>query len=371
MRKTLSCVLGILVALGACGKPAVEITAPEEAGAGSEITVSWTGTVADGDRIVIRLAGETEGLSIDAPTGNAVSVTLPLEDGTYEIAYLNAEGGILDTDTLTVTPNAYAFDLPEQVPAGGTVEIHWSGPDHPGDYITLVPEGTPEGDWLDYEYTAVGNPILLQAPLDPGLYEIRYSSDKADPNPTLYADTIRVIPVDHAVTAPEQVTAGSEFQVGWIGPDNPGDYITIVPAGTEEGIWTDYEYTASGNPCTLTAPMEPGDYEIRYSSEQETPNRTMAMTTVSVITVEITLSAPGTVAAGSTFDVEWTGPDGEVDYITIAPAGSEDGTFMSYSYTASGSPASLIAPDEPGDYEIRYASDRVTGTFARIPIRVE
>ena len=224
---------------------------------------------------------------------------------------------------------------------------------------------------MDWAYTDTGTPITLAAPLEAGLYEIRYSTDAVDPNPTLFSDTIRVVPADHAVMAPPEVTAGSDFQVGWIGPDNPGDYVTIVPAGTEEGVWADYEYTAAGNPCTLTAPVETGDYEIRYSSEAESPNPTMAMTTLSVIPAGVTLSAPATVAAGSAFDVEWTGPDGEGDYITIVPSGSEDGAFLSYSYTVSGSPLTLDAPDEPGDYEIRYASDRVAGTFARIGIRVE
>jgi Ca-activated chloride channel homolog len=366
----ISSLCAVLV-VGGCGKPAVEITAPGEANAGSEITVSWTGTVTDGDQIAVRIAGETAGLKVDAPAGNAVNVTLPLEDGTYEIAYLNAAGETLDMDTLTITPNTYALDIPEQVIAGGMIEIHWSGPDNPGDYITVVPEGTPEGDWLDYEYTAVGNPIMLQAPLETGVYEIRYSTEKVDPNPTLFADSLRIISTDYAVTAPPQVTSGSDFQVAWTGPDNPGDYITIVPVGTEEGEWNAWIYTADGNPCSMTAPVLPGDYEIRYSSELQSPNPTMAMTVITVVPAVITLNAPEAVAAGSSFEVEWTGPDGAQDYITIVPAGSDEGTYMSYTYTASGSPLSLDAPEESGDYEIRYLSDRVSGTFASIPIRVE
>ena len=360
----------VLAAVG-CGKPAVEITAPGEANAGSEITVSWTGTVADGDQIAVRVAGETDGLRVDAPAGNAVSVTLPLEDGTYEIAYLNAEGEALDLDTLTITPNTYALVIPEQVIAGGDVEIHWTGPDNPGDYITIVPEGTPEGDWQDYEYTAVGNPIILRAPLETGVYEIRYSTDKADPNPTLFADTLRIISTDYSVTAPMEVPAGSDFKVTWTGPDNAGDYVTIVPAGAEEGSWNNWRFTCDGNPTTLTAPLELGEYEIRYSSDQLSPNPTLATTYLTVASSGVTLAAPEAVAAGSTFEVEWTGPNGDLDYITIVPVGSEEGAYMSYTYTSQGSPLSLDAPEEPGDYEIWYASDRVAGTFASTPIRVE
>jgi Ca-activated chloride channel homolog len=365
-----SALCAVLVA-GGCGKPAVEITAPGEANAGSDITVAWTGTGVEGDQVVVRVAGQTEGVWVDALAINSASFTLPLEDGMYEIAYLNAAGEALAIDTLTVTPNTFTLDLPEEVIAGGSFEVQWTGPDNSGDYITIVPEGTPEGEWLDYEYTAVGNPIMLQAPLETGVYEIRYSTEKVDPNPTLFADTLRVIATDYAMTAPPEVISGSDFEVAWTGPDHPGDYLTMVPVGTEEGIWNDYEYTAVGNPCILTAPVEPGNYEIRYSSEQETPNPTMAMTTIAVVPAVITLIAPEAVSAGSPFEVEWTGPDGVQDYITIVPAGADPGTYLSYTYTSSGSPLSLDAPEERGDYEIRYQSDRVTGTFASTPIRVE
>jgi Ca-activated chloride channel family protein len=68
--------------------------------------------------------------------------------------------------------------------------------------------------------------------------------------------------------------------------------------------------------------------------------------------------------------VTWTGPDGPGDYVTVVPAGSPEGTYLFYAYTANGSPATLTAPETPGNYEIWYASDRVEGTFKSIPIAV-
>ncbi len=85
---------------------------------------------------------------------------------------------------------------------------------------------------------------------------------------------------------------------------------------------------------------------------------------------EASLDAPDEVEAGADFEVEWTGPDGPQDYITIVPAGSPDGTYLDYAYTAEGSPITLTAPNEPGNYEIWYASDREDGTFARFDIVV-
>lgn len=362
--------MATILAIGGCGKPAVELTAPGEAGAGSEITLTWTGTVAEGDMIVLRAVGETEGEKTEAVANSAV-LTLPLEDGAYEIVYQNAEGKVLATRSITVTPNTYTLSFPEEVVAGQWFEVQWTGPNNRSDYITIVPEGAPEGDWQSYSYTSSGSPATLQAPLDAGVYEIRYSTEQVYPNPTLFTETITVVTTDYAVMAPKEAMAGSNLLVTFIGPNNPGDYVTIVPAGTPEGTWAGYFYTSNGNPGTLVTPVEPGDYEIRYSTEQTSPNPTLATTYITVIPVEITLAAPEAVAAGSVFDVEWTGPDGNLDYITIVPAGSPEGTYTSYAYTSAGSPATLNAPAEPGEYEIWYASDRVEGTFASIPITVE
>ena len=92
---------------------------------------------------------------------------------------------------------------------------------------------------------------------------------------------------------------------------------------------------------------------------------------VSVRPLQIRLEAPAEVAAGSKFEIRWEGPDGQRDYLTIAPAGAEPGTYRDYRYTREGSPLTLTAPSEPGAYEVRYQSDRVSGkTFASRPIQV-
>jgi Ca-activated chloride channel family protein len=98
--------------------------------------------------------------------------------------------------------------------------------------------------------------------------------------------------------------------------------------------------------------------------------KTMARRPITVTAVQITLTAPNTVAPNSKFKVTWTGPDGPRDYITIVPAGSAEGAYTSYAYTATGNPVELTAPAGPGNYEIWYASDRVKGTFASRPIIV-
>jgi len=154
-----------------------------------------------------------------------------------------------------------------------------------------------------------------------------------------------------SLDAPDEVEAGADFEVSWTGPDGQGDYITVVAEGTTEWTNEPYFYTANGPTGTLVVSTD-GDYEIWYVAGSD--GTVFATRPITVTPYHITLQAPTAVDAGAEFDVEWTGPDGPGDYITIVPAGSPEGTYFSYAYTAAGSPATITAGTETGDYEVRY-----------------
>ena len=159
--------------------------------------------------------------------------------------------------------------------------------------------------------------------------------------------------------APVEVAAGSEFEVSWTGPDNDRDFITIVETDAEQGKYQSYQYTKKGTPITLTAPDGLGEYEIRYVLNVS--KRTLASRIITLTEIEASLEAPAEVAAGSEFEVSWTGPDNKKDFITIVETGAKEGKYLSYQYTKKGTPITLTAPDALGEYEIRYVlagSDR-------------
>ena len=254
---------------------------------------------------------------------------------------------------------------PEEVEAGSEFEVSWTGPNGRGDFVTIVAEGATEWTNEPWFYTDSGNPGELVAPTEEGDYELWYVTEDRE---ILARSPITVMPFEGALQASDEVEAGSEFEVAWEGPDGPGDFVTIVAEGTERWTNESWFYTANGNPGELVAPIEPGDYEIWYVTGAD--DETMASTPITVTELEVTLEAPDEVSAGEEFEVEWTGPDGPSDYITIVPEGSEEGTYLDYAYTNEGNPVTITAPDEPGDYEIWYASDRIEGTFESIPIVV-
>ena len=278
--------------------------------------------------------------------------------------------------TTTTTPAATTtaaaggdatLDAPAEVGAGEKFDVAWTGPAARGDFVTIVAAGTTAWTNEPWFYTA-DHPDSgsLVAPITDGAYQLWYVA--GDTDDVLASVDITVTPFEGALGGPAEVQAGTEFDVSWNGPDGPGDYVTIIAADAAKWAGEPYFYTADANPGSLVAPIEPGDYELRYITGAD--DATMATRPIVVTPMVITLDAPESVQRGSTFEVTWTGPDGPGDYITIVPADSPEGAYLSYAYTADGDPVTLTAPDEPGAYEIWYASDRVPGTFATIDILV-
>ena len=62
---------------------------------------------------------------------------------------------------------------------------------------------------------------------------------------------------------------GAEVLVSWTGPNNPGDYLTIVPKAAKDGAAIRFAYTSRGSPARIRAPKEAGACEIRYMSGQK------------------------------------------------------------------------------------------------------
>ena len=83
-----------------------------------------------------------------------------------------------------------------------------------------------------------------------------------------------------------------------------------------------------------------------------------------------TLDGPAEVEAGSSFTVDWTGPEMKGDFIAIVEADANEGKAGNYAYTRNGSPAEIRAPDTLGPHELRYVAAQGRETVARRAIMV-
>ena len=308
-------------------------------------------------------AGETV---IDGQEVNPFLLTL--EDGQYVVSAYRAltgetkETSISTTGFIPVIVN-FSFDdpapqasltAPDSVPGGTQFQVGWEGPNENLDNVQIGPV---EGGYSDYTYVTQGNPVTLIAPMQPGVYELRYRLNDRE---TIATRPITVTEPPLGLDAPDSVGIGATITVTWTGPDAPGDNIQIGPA---EGGYSDYTYTSVGNPITLIAPGTPGTYELRYRFRD---NETVFTRPIEVTEVPLSLDGPETVTIGADFQVAWVGPDAPGDNIQIGPIG---GGYTDYSYTSNGSPVTLTAPPEAGDYELRYRF-RDNETILTVPISV-
>jgi Ca-activated chloride channel family protein len=249
------------------GPPNIE--APTTVGAGNVFEVTWTGPIGPRDFVTIVKATATKWTNepyFYATYPSPQELTAPSEPGAYELWYVEGEGDtILFRRDIEVTAFVGSVDGPDQVPGGSEFDVTWTGPDGPGDYVTIVKAGAERWTNEDYFYTASApKPSKLLAPVEGGAYELWYVLGADD---TIAARApITVLPPSASVQAPEGVDRGNQFDVAWTGPNGPGDFITIVAAGAGEAAYLDYCYTHDGPTCTLTAPDQGGQYEVRYTT---------------------------------------------------------------------------------------------------------
>jgi Ca-activated chloride channel family protein len=153
------------------------------------------------------------------------------------------------------------------------------------------------------------------------------------------------------LSAPAEVPVAGIFEVQWHGPNEKSDYIVMVPAGSEPGTWPmSYAYAQKGSPGRLTAPKEPGSYELRYMAGGMRSEQVLASRPLSVVVPQIVLSAPARVAPGAKFEVHWQGPDAINDYIALSTKDALSGTAVKRARTGTGNPVFLTAPSDPTRY---------------------
>lgn len=258
------------------------------------------------------------------------------------------------------------LSAPTQVAAGAGFTVAWTGPDNPGDFVTIVQGAALAREHGQYQETQHGASLQLTAPISPGSYELRYVT--AQSRTVLARAPIEVLPTTATLTADETVILGAPFPVSWSGPDNAGDYITIVARDAPDTQYGDYENTATGSVVTLTAPSTAGDAELRYVAGQG--RKVLARRPIRVTMPEVGISAPESAIAGSKIQLKWTGPNNAGDYVTVVARQTPDGQYGNYASTSAGATLELLIPIMSGDAELRYMTGQGNKVLARRNIKI-
>jgi len=346
------------------------VSAPETAVAGSTVTVSWTHTIHHRDYVTIVEAGAASDAYGDyerVGDGNDASLPVPAEPGEYEVRYLlNKSDRALASAPLRVTAPETSISAPETAVGGSSVTVSWTNIIHPRDYVTVVKADAAPDAYNDYKRVGNGREARLQVPGKPGAYEVRYLLDKSDQ--PLATAPLTVTAPEVGVSGPAEAVAGSRVTVRWDNAVHPRDYVTIVSADAAPDAYRDYIRVGNGRDGSVEAPAAPGAYEIRYLlNVNDAP---IARAPITLTAPEVSVSAPDSVQAGTRFDVSWSGTVHPRDMVTIVKADAGDEAYGDYLRVGNGTSGSLDAPEEPGNYEVRYLL-RVSGkAIARTAVTV-
>ena len=206
----------------------------------------------------------------------------------------------------------------------------------------------------------------LRAPASPGLYELRYVLEAG--SKTMATAMIEVVEPEVAVIVQSTAVIGEPVMVSWTGKVSDDDYIAIVPKGAAEGEFGNYSQVRKHLQRALTAPADPGMYEVRYILRQG--NKTLARADIELVAAEVNVSGPEQVRAKSEMTVSWTPTVNEADYIVLAPVGSPDNDFSQYFSIRGQTERAMKTPETPGLYELRYVLKEGTRVLARQMIDV-
>ncbi len=251
---------------------AVSLKYPESVGAGGAVEIAWTGPGGSEDWIGIIPADGTvddyDGRWKGAGDGSPLTLHAPGEPGAYEVIYVaGVDRSIMLRKDLTVTEAVASLGAPSSVEASGRISVSWTGPKAADDWIGISVPGSEAGAYLTYERPD-GDSTTLIAPVTPGSYELRYVLSASDGQKVLASRPLEITAPDLIVEGPSDVAAGAPFEVRVKGPANGSNWVGLARAGDGasgyvSGAWETID-NISGETVTLTAPEEPGAYELRF-----------------------------------------------------------------------------------------------------------
>jgi len=258
--------------------------------------------------------------------------------------------------------------------AGSKFEVSWTGTVNTQLYINIVPMGTDEGEFGNYIVVRDAANGDVQAPPEPGMYEVRYILREG--SKTIASVPVEVTEPNVTIAAAGEVRAGETIRVTWTGTVSGRDYVNLVPLGTPDDEFGVYTQVRDDTEKDLKAPDETGLYEVRYLLREG--SRVLARQTVEVLAADAQLNtggeilAPDTGTPGSTIEVGWSVQSESADQrITIARGDQAIFTWLSATKITGAPPVAMTLPDEPGVYEIRFLDLSNQAVLSRKTIEVK
>jgi Ca-activated chloride channel family protein len=346
---------------------------PERPLAGDEAHIQYWGAPPGANLLALAAAGAPPGQAllrktVTGPSGEA-RFLLPDSPNDLEVQFTRDSGSgvqqLLGSLVFPTDRRRVSIEAPDRAEIQKPLTLNWSGGGLPGDHIVVEYSGGDLPEDVLCIPAGAGGPVTVSAPDLAGDYVLRYRSRTGR---SLDRANLEVFEILATLEGPTTVAPGQEISVTWTGPDSEQDFLSIASHDEPGEQYRSFTPTTGGNPIIFTAPITPGDYEIRYVRAAD--GEVLASQPLAVVTEEVTLHVPRVVEAGTRFEVSWSGTAGDGDFITVAHARSGPKKHLDWSYTDLGSPVTLAAPFEAGKYVVRYVSGTNQKIVARRQIEV-
>ena len=169
------------------------------------------------------------------------------------------------------------------------------------------------------------------------------------------------------IAGPAEVRLADPVEVHFTGTGEGRDFVSIARPGSAARTYHAFVYTNRGTPVTLNAPVEAGAWEIRYVSAA---SEILASLPLNVIERTASVDGPRRALMGETIPIFFEGTGNARDWVDIARPGAAPKGYAVFGYVSGGSPVTLAAPSETGEWELRYVS-ALNKVLARQPIRLD
>jgi hypothetical protein len=170
------------------------------------------------------------------------------------------------------------------------------------------------------------------------------------------------------ISGPGAATIASRIEVTWQGPADKDDFLSVALPEHPPGRYVNRASLREGNPLKIWAPSDPGDYELRYVGARGTKVLLRLPITIEAVAAEVAPAGP--VAVAARLEVKWKGPAADGDFISVAQPASPPGASLTRALVREGNPLKIVAPSDPGEYEVRYILGRGGKLLAKAPVTV-
>ncbi len=258
--------------------------------------------------------------------------------------------------------------LPAQATPPGVTTVSWWGAPQAPLAVTITAREAPIATFL-VQRPVSGESGTVDLPLPDGMRGLEVRMLEAVGNGLwrlLGRTEVDGIRPGIALDVPADAETGSVVELEWRGEAAPGDRLVLEPV---DGVG-DPVCVLAHRPgqVTLSTPATGGAYRVVYL--EGLTGRVLASRDLTLKLVEARLDAPASARVGDSIEVSWTGPGGDHDFLTVVPSGAPEHDYRQHVAVGAGGPVPLVAPDDPGGWEVRYVEGRAGRVLARQPIEI-